>query len=210
MNLQINATYVEGLLLGVGLFSALGPKDSFVIRQSLGGGPVWLVVLVCILADFILIALGVAGVGGLLGRSPEAMSLVLLSGAFYLLWFGAQRLRASVCDESMPSAHEMGASSRGQLLRAALILGFANPYAWLDTVVLIGSMGGAKPAGQQAAFAAGTMTASLVWFVALAFASGRLARLFRSRRTWRLLDVAVALLMFYLASQIGGDLIQAR
>jgi L-lysine exporter family protein LysE/ArgO len=63
-------------------------------------------------------------------------------------------------------------SQRG-LLRTAVFLGFANPYAWLDTVVLIGSIGAAKPSSQQALFALGTMTASLLWFVLLALGGRR-------------------------------------
>ena len=200
---HFNALYLEGLLLGIGLFAAPGPKDTLVIRQGVGRGPIWGVVAICVLADIFLIAFGVTGLGSLLGSRPEVMALLLLSGAAYLLWFGGQRLLACIRDQSMPDAQ--GGNSRRGLLRSAVILGFANPYAWLDTVVLIGSIGATKPAGQQALFATGAMTASLVWFVVLALCCQRLTVLFRKPAVWRWLDAGVAVLMVYLAVMLIND-----
>lgn len=55
-----NALYLEGLLLGIGLFAAPGPKDTLVIRQGVSRGPIWGVVAICVLADILLIALGIS------------------------------------------------------------------------------------------------------------------------------------------------------
>ncbi|MDN5485464.1 LysE/ArgO family amino acid transporter [Pseudomonas paracarnis] len=200
---HFNVLYIEGLLLGIGLFAAPGPKDTLVIRQGVGRGPIWGVVAICVMADIFLIAFGVTGLGSLLGSRPEVMALLLLSGAAYLLWFGGQRLLACIRDQSMPDAQ--GGNSQRGLLRSAVILGFANPYAWLDTVVLIGSIGATKPAGQQALFATGAMTASLVWFVVLALCCQRLTVLFRKPAVWRWLDAGVAVLMVYLAVTLITD-----
>ena len=200
---HFNALYIEGLLLGIGLFAAPGPKDTLVIRQGVGRGPIWGVVAICVMADIFLIAFGVTGLGSLLGSRPEVMALLLLSGAAYLLWFGGQRLLACIRDQSMPDAQ--GGNSQRGLLRSAVILGFANPYAWLDTVVLIGSIGATKPAGQQALFATGAMTASLVWFVVLALCCQRLTVLFRKPAVWHWLDAGVAVLMVYLAVTLITD-----
>jgi L-lysine exporter family protein LysE/ArgO len=204
MTPDLNAFYLEGLLLGIGLFAAPGPKDTLVIRQGVSRSPVWGVVAVCVFADIILIALGVMGLGSLLGSKPGLVAFLLLSGAAYLLWFGWQRLLACVRNQSMPDTRSNLSSQRG-LLRTAVILGFANPYAWLDTVVLIGSIGAAKPVSQQALFAGGAMTASLVWFVVLALGCQRLTGLFRSAKVWRLLDAGVVILMVYLAGMLIAD-----
>lgn len=209
MTPDFNAFYLEGLLLGIGLFAAPGPKDTLVIRQGVSRSPVWGGVAVCVFADIILIALGVMGLGSLLGREPGFVAFLLLSGAAYLLWFGWQRLLACLRNQSMPDTRSNLTSQRG-LLRTAVILGFANPYAWLDTVVLIGSIGAAKPVSQQALFASGAMTASLVWFVVLALGCQRLTGLFRSAKVWRLLDAGVVILMVYLAGMLIADFHQLQ
>lgn len=193
--------FIEGLLLGASLFAAPGPKDTLVIRQSVGARPVWGVVAICVLADAVLITVGIGGIGALLGHSPRAESALVVAGAVYLVWFGAQRLRASLRNASDPTKDGHADLPRG-VLKTAVLLGFANPYAWLDTVVLIGSIGASKPAAQQVPFAAGTMLASLLWFVALAWGSRRMAGFFQSARAWRLLDAGIAVLMAYLACQL--------
>ena len=195
--------FTEGLVLGLGLFAAPGPKDTLVIRQGVSRGPIWGVVAVCAFADILLIALGVSGLGALLESRPTLVALLLIFGAAYLLWFGAQRLLACLRDQSMPDTQ--GVDSPRGLLRTAVVLGFANPYAWLDTVVLIGSIGAAKPLNQQAFFATGAMTASLLWFVFLALGCQRLTRLFRAPVVWRWLDAGVAMLMVYLAAMLITD-----
>ncbi len=58
---------------------------------------------------------------------------------------------------------------------------------------------------QQAFFAGGAMTASLVWFVVLALGCQRLTGLFRSAKVWRLLDAGVVILMVYLAGMLIAD-----
>ncbi len=78
---DLNALYLEGLLLGIGLFAAPGPKDTLVIRQGVSRGPVWGVVAVCVFADIILIGLGVLGLGSLLDSQPGLVALLLISGA---------------------------------------------------------------------------------------------------------------------------------
>ena len=198
-----SALYLEGLLLGIGLFAAAGPKDTLVIRQGVSRGPIWGVVAVCVVADILLIAMGITGLGALLESRPRLVALLLLSGAAYLLWFGGQRLLACLRDQSMPDSQ--GGNSQRGLLRTAVVLGFANPYAWLDTVVLIGSIGAAKPASHQVLFAMGAMTASLLWFVLLALGCQRLTGLFRAPVVWRWLDAGVAVLMVFLAGMLITD-----
>ncbi|MER0830775.1 LysE family transporter [Pseudomonas aeruginosa] len=207
MATPFTAVFMEGLLLGLGLFSAPGPKDTLVIRRGVGGHSVWGIVAICVVADVILIALGISGLAGVFAGYPLAISLLLLSGALYLIWFGWQRLRACLLNQSLAEVQGQN-SHTGGALREALLLSFANPYAWLDTIILIGPMAVAKPASQQISFATGTMAASLLWFVLLALGSSHASALFRSARAWRLLDGVVALLMAYLASGLLIELLR--
>ncbi len=90
----------------------------------------------------------------------------------------------------------------------SIILSFANPYAWLDAVVLIASMGAAKPIDEQQTFS-GTMLASLLWFVFLAAANRKLMGLLRSAQAWRRLDVGIVLLMAYPAIGLVEDFVRS-
>jgi L-lysine exporter family protein LysE/ArgO len=77
-----------------------------------------------------------------------------------------------------------------------------NPHVYLDTVVLLGSIGAAQPAGERTWFAAGAMAASFTWFFGLAYGSAGLAPFFRNPRAWRILDLAIAMIMWTIAATL--------
>ena len=97
------------------------------------------------------------------------------------------------------------ANSRHSPLRKAAVLSFVNPYAWMDTVVLIGSIAATKPNGQRSSFLIGSIVASCLWFMLLAAGSRKLSGLFKYPDAWRWLDAAIALLMAYLTVGLIED-----
>jgi L-lysine exporter family protein LysE/ArgO len=198
-------SFVEGFVIGFGLFSALGPKDSLILQHGFSGVIIWRIVWLFIFADIALIAVGMTGIGAYLEENKMALSILLVGGGMYLIWFGAIRLCAALRDTSMPAElSALGALAPG-LMRTAMVLAFANPYAWIDTVVIIGAIGGGKMQAEKLPFAIGAMAASLVWFNALAYGSTRFRVLFQTRLAWRGLDAVTALMMFYLATMLFVD-----
>jgi L-lysine exporter family protein LysE/ArgO len=199
------AHFTDGLLLGLGLFVAPGTKDTLVLRLGLAGGPLWRAVAICVAADAIQIVLGMSGLAAAFSRHPAALSLLLLAGGAYLLWFAGCRLRAA-CQGLSAQAAQHVAADQGEALRSVARLGFLNPYSWLDTVVLIGPLALARPLAGQPWFALGAMAASLAWFVVLALASARLGGAFQRAWTWRALDLGVTVIVSILAVDIFMDL----
>ncbi|MET0933527.1 MAG: LysE family transporter, partial [Mycetocola sp.] len=72
------------------------------------------------------------------------------------------------------------------------------PHVYLDTVVLLGSIG-ATYGELQWWFALGAVTGSIVWFTALGFGSRLLRPLFARPVAWRILDGVIAAVMIGLA-----------
>lgn len=79
-----------------------------------------------------------------------------------------------------------------------LALTWLNPHVYLDTVVLLGSVG-ATFGDQRWIFAAGAMLASLVWFFSLAYGARLLGRVLATPRAWRILDGIIAVVMLAIA-----------
>lgn len=88
-----------------------------------------------------------------------------------------------------------------------LSVSFLNPVAWLDAVLIVGSVGAALPQNTQTSFGLGAVLASLSWFVALVFGAQGAARWMTSPRAWRLLDAFVAIAMLGLAINVAWGLI---
>jgi L-lysine exporter family protein LysE/ArgO len=71
---------------------------------------------------------------------------------------------------------------------------------YLDTVLLVGSIGAHQPAGLRGWFVAGASIASLSWFTALGFGARWLAPLFARPRAWQVLDGLIGMTMWLLAA----------
>jgi L-lysine exporter family protein LysE/ArgO len=84
-------------------------------------------------------------------------------------------------------------------LLTTLALSLLNPHVYLDTVVLLGSIGGRYPEQQRYWFGTGAALFSLIWFFSLSLGARWLAPLFRKPVSWRILDVLVCVMMWTLA-----------
>lgn len=191
--------YLTGLVLGASLIIAIGAQNAFVLRQGLLRAHVALVVVLCILIDVALTTIGVGGLSAALGRSPLALEALALAGACFLGWYGLGAARRACAVESLAAAPTRGAQSARSVLLQTLAVSLLNPHVYLDTVMLIGSVGVQQPAPLRPAFLAGVWTASFGWFASLGFGSRLLAPVFARPIAWRVLDAMVAIVMWVIA-----------
>ena len=217
--------FLQGLVLSLGLIVAIGAQNAFVLRQGLRREHVGSVVLFCALADAVLITAGVLGMAQALGRHPALAQGMALAGAAFLAWYGWQALqRAHLFGPHAPpqsgSLPPEGADpawggpapdriTRGAALAQAAAFTLFNPHVYLDTVLLVGSIGAQQPAGLQGWFVAGASVASLSWFTALGFGARWLAPLFAKPRAWQVLDGLIGVTMWLLAALLVRHALQS-
>lgn len=194
--------YFNGFALTLGLIMAIGAQNAHVLRQGLRGEHVLLTVSVSAACDMVLIVLGIAGLGSLFVASPDLMSAARYGGAAFLLWYGARALRSALRGGRAMDLAAHTRMSRGQALLAAAAFSLLNPHAYLDTVVLLGSIGSQQAEDLRPLFTAGAITASIVWFVALGYGARLLVPLFSRPAAWRVLDALVALMLWGIAGSL--------
>lgn len=195
------AAFMQGWAMGAGLILAIGAQNALVLRQGLRREHVAAVVAVCTLSDWLLIALGVFGLGALIQSSPLLLQAFRFGGAAFLLGYAVLAARRAWRPAGSLQAQGT-ASSLGATLTAALAFTYLNPHVYLDTVVLLGGLGARQPADLRTAFAAGACVASAMWFGLLGFGAAAAAPWLARPATWRVLDAGVALLMAGLGLQL--------
>jgi len=84
----------------------------------------------------------------------------------------------------------------------ALALTWLNPSVYIDTALLIGSIANTHGPDGRWVFGGGAIVASAVWFVGIGFGARLLAPLFSRPAAWRILDAAIALIMFGLGAKM--------
>lgn len=191
--------FLQGLVLSLGLIVAIGAQNAFVLRQGLRREHVGSMVLFCALADAILITAGVLGMAQALGERPGLARAMALAGAAFLAWYGWQALRRARHAGRLTTTTEGAGLSRGAALAQAAAFTLLNPHVYLDTVLLVGSIGAQQPPALRPWFVAGASIASLGWFSALGFGARWLAPLFAKPRAWQVLDALIGVTMGVLA-----------
>jgi L-lysine exporter family protein LysE/ArgO len=205
---------LAGLGLGFSLIVAIGAQNLFVLRHGVRREHVGLVAAICAISDALLILLGISGIGAATQTWPWLIDGVRWAGAIFLVGYGVLAGRRAL----FPSGETLGeqasepagsipqgatttaTTTRARALPVAmtcLALTWLNPHVYLDTVFLLGSVG-ATHGDQRWLFAAGAMTASVLWFFSLAYGARFLGRWLSTVLAWRILDGIIAAVMIAL------------
>jgi len=194
-------TALAGLGFGLSLIVAIGAQNAFVLRQGLRREHVLAAVLVCALSDAVLILLGIAGAGAVIEAVPVVLAVVRYAGAAFLLVYGLLAARRALRPAALTADGPAVRASLAATLGTTLALTWLNPHVYLDTLLLIGSISTRFP-GQEPAFAAGAMSASVAFFFSLGYGAAILRPLFAKPAAWRVLEGVIAITMWVIAAEL--------
>ena len=194
--------FLIGIGSGLSLIIAIGAQNAFVLRQGIRREHVLPVVLICGLTDAMLEFLGVLGIGYVVDRAPVLLDIVLWGGVLFLLWYAWSSARRAMRPEVLTAAEGEGGSLK-QTVLACLAITYLNPHVYLDTMVLMGSIGIAQGDPGKWWFVLGGALGSIGWFFVLGYGARALTRFFATPRSWQVLDWAVAITMLVIAGRLA-------
>ena len=194
--------YIKALGLCAALIMAIGAQNAYVLKVGVQKQHLLLTLAVCVILDATLIALGVMGMGVLVQSSPTLLAAARWGGAAFLLWYGLRSWAAILRRNALQVAEEVEVISAKRALLTILAISLLNPHVYLDTVVLLGAIGGSYPAELQASFILGAASASLLWFSVLGFAAQALSRYLAKPAAWQWIDGITGGTMLFLAGSL--------
>lgn len=187
----------SGFFLGLSLILAIGAQNVMVLRQGLLRQHVFIVCLICALSDALLIHVGVFGMSSIAQSAPMLATAMRYFGAAFLFAYALLRFRAAwIGGESLAVTNN--SSSKKRVVLTALALTWLNPHVYLDTVLLLGSIGN-QYTDQRAIFALGATLASFIFFFSLGYSAQLLRPWLAQPRTWRIIEFVIGLFMLYIA-----------
>ncbi len=192
--------FSQGLALSLGLIVAIGAQNAFVLRQGLRREHVGAVVLFCALVDALLIGASVLGMAQALGDRPGLARGLAAVGAVFLAVYGWRALRRARDVQQLQAQSGGEAIGLGAALAQAAAFTLLNPHVYLDTVLLVGSIGAQQPPVLQPWFIGGASAASLFWFGSLGFGARWLAPWFAKPRAWQVLEALIGVTMWVLSA----------
>ena len=198
---MLTAHLLPGLLTGFGLIVAIGAQNAWVLRQGLARDHDAVIVTICALADLLLVVIGTAGLGALIGDHPAILTGMKWLGAAYLAWFGIRSLWSARHAGALGGG-QSPSRSRGSVITTTLALTFLNPHVYLDTLVMLGTVTNSFGDLRWVA-AAGAMGASAAWFSLVGLGARALSSTLDRPTTWRVIDGAVAAVMVAIAVRLA-------
>ncbi|MCU5774581.1 arginine exporter ArgO [Erwiniaceae bacterium BAC15a-03b] len=195
--------YFQGVALGAALILPLGPQNAFVMNQGIRRQYHLMTAGLCSLSDILLICAGVFGGSALLNQSPLLLNLVTWGGVAFLLWYGWGALRTAFSGNIELASATRLQQSRWRIIATMMAVTWLNPHVWLDTFVVLGSLGGQLPAEARYWFALGTISASILWFFGLALLASWLAPRLSTHKAQRIINLLVGLVMWFIAFRLA-------
>lgn len=187
-------SFFTGFGVALGLIVAIGAQNAWVMSKSMRGEHPAVIAVVCFSIDAALITLGVYGLGTIQRLVPPLVPVLTWLGVLLLGWLAMQAYwRAWHGTGGLRAEGNTGAASAWRLAGQAAAISLLNPHVYLDTVVLVGSVGVQQ--AQPLLFVAGATLASVTWFSLLAGLSRRLGGWLSSPAHWRWFDGIIGTLM---------------
>jgi L-lysine exporter family protein LysE/ArgO len=187
-------SYIFGLTTGAALIIAIGAQNAFILTQGIKKKYYIFIPLICFLIDAVLITAGVAGFGALFRDNRILNVAASLFGAAFLFWYGTESLKSVFKDNTLNKSL-FTIDTRKKALIATLSISLLNPHLYLDTVILLGSIGSSF-GGSKTGFLAGAVTASFLWFFSLSLGGKVLSPLFSKPLSWKILNSIVTVSMW--------------
>lgn len=192
--------FISGFFLGLSLIVAIGAQNIWVLSQSMAGANRLVIAGVCILCDASLILIGVYSANELQQWLPELLPVFTWGGIALLLYLAYGAAKRAINGTSGIALEEAVKASWWQTAIAAFAISLLNPHVYLDTVLLLGSIGAQQP--NPTLFAFGAVAGSILWFSSLVAFSPKLKVILSSPKRWRMFDSTIAVLLCVVAVQL--------
>lgn len=195
--------FAQGFLLGGSMIIPIGAQNAFIINQGIKRQFHLLAATLCILGDVLLISLGVFG-GGELIASSEMLSFLLTSfGIVFLTGYGLLSFRSAFSSStSSKLGNSIDTKTDNTLLKVigtCFAVTLLNPHAYIDTVVILGGVGGQFLGSSKLLFTLGCIIASACWFYGLSISASRMSHILSQPKVKKGIDVGVGIIMLLIA-----------
>lgn len=190
---------IKGFILTLSMIMPIGTQNSMLLTQGINKNHHLLTAGLFITYDTILISLGVLGGGLILASNDTLFSILTWGGILFLLAYGAMSFKAAFLGINGDTDKIVNKKSLKIVVITSLVVTFLNPHAYIDTVMVIGSVGGQYSGDAKIYFLIGAISGSIVWFSSLALGAAKLSAQLSKPKVKSAIDGAIGLVMWFIA-----------
>lgn len=193
-------SFLHGFVVCFGLIVSIGAQNAFLLKQGLLKQHIFWIATICFVCDVLLMGIGVLGLGTLISQSPLISLILALVGAVFLFTYGSRSFISAYRGTTQLLAEQNNLNTNlKKTVLITLAITLLNPHVYIDTVVIVGGIGGTLSFEQKIGFLSGALLCSFLWFFGLGYGAGMLSNYFQKRRTWQILDSITGMIMYAIA-----------
>jgi len=189
----------QGFTLTVSMIVPIGTQNSMLLTQGINKNHHKMTAALFMLYDAILITLGVLGGSLILSSNNLLFNLLTWGGIVFLTGYGLLSVKAAFSHAANDATELIKKKSVKVVILSSLAVTFLNPHAYIDTVMVIGSVGGQYSGEAKIFFLIGAIFGSVVWFSCLATGAAKLSTQLSKPKVKRIIDLTIAAIMWFIA-----------
>ncbi len=189
----------KGFTITLSMIMPIGTQNSMLLNQGINKNHHKMTAALFVLYDALLISLGVLGGSILLSSNDTLFNLLTWGGIAFLTGYGLLSLKSAFSKANKNEGTVLKKKSAKIILLTTLAVTFLNPHAYIDTVMVIGSVGGQYSGEAKIYFLIGAVLGSLVWFSFLALGASKLSTQLSKPKVKKTIDILIALVMWVVA-----------
>ena len=189
----------KGFTLTLSMIMPIGTQNSMLINQGISRNHHKMTAALFVLYDTILISLGVLGGSILLSHNATLFNILTWGGIIFLTVYGLMSMKSEFRQNSSSADTVLKKKSAKIVFLTTLAVTFLNPHAYIDTVMVIGSVGGQYSDEVKVYFLIGCILGSLTWFSCLALGAAKLSKQLSRPKVKKTIDIIIALVMWLVA-----------
>jgi len=189
----------KGFTLTLSMIMPIGTQNSMLLNQGISKNHHKMTAALFVLYDALLISLGVLGGSIILSSNETLFDLLTWGGIIFLGTYGLLSMKSALAPEKNSSDTVLKKKPAKIIFLTTLAVTFLNPHAYIDTVMVIGSVGGQYSDDAKIFFLVGCVFGSLTWFTCLALGAAKLSTQLSKPKVKKTIDVIIALVMWIVA-----------
>lgn len=189
----------KGFTLTLSMIIPIGTQNAMMLKQSINKQHHKKTAALFVLYDIILISLGVLGGSILLSSSDALFDILTWGGIIFLVTYGALSMKSALLKTANNNDTVLNKKSAKVIFFTTLAVTFLNPHAYIDTVMVIGSVGGQYADDIKIYFLLGCILGSMTWFSVLTFGATKLSKQLTIPKVKMSIDIVIAIIMWVIA-----------
>ena len=189
----------QGFTITISMIVPIGTQNSMLLTQGINKNHHKTTAVLFMLYDTILISLGVLGGSYILSSNDTMFNLLTWGGILFLTAYGFLSAKAAFKQTKNDTANLLNQKPIKVVVLSSLAVTFLNPHAYIDTVMVIGSVGGQYSGETKVFFLIGAILGSVVWFSCLAAGAVKLSSQLSKPKVKRIIDLTIAIIMWFIA-----------